>query len=415
MPSLQPVRGTHDLLPEDMRRYRRVVETARAVAERYGYLEMATPIFEFSEVFKRTLGDTSDIVTKEMYSFTDRGGEQLTLRPEGTASVVRALISEGLAQHLPLKYFYSGPMFRYERPQKGRLRQFHQTGVELLGVAQPQGDVEIIAVGAAILRELGALDRTVLEINTLGDSESRSAYRRVLVDYLKGHLSRLSKESVDRLERNPLRILDSKDEGDQALVADAPVYTDYLNAASRSFFDAVKQGLDAIGIPYQINPRLVRGLDYYCHTCFEFTAAELGAQKTVLAGGRYDGLVETMGGPPTPGVGWASGIERVGMMLREPPPETRPVALIPVGDAAAIPALKLTEELRRAGLAVDLGFSGNVKKRMARADKIGAVAAVILGDDELAKGVATLRDLQSGTQEQVPLAKLQDRLAALGR
>jgi len=415
VPSLQPVRGTHDLLPEDMRRYRRVVETARAVAERYGYLEMATPIFEFSEVFKRTLGDTSDIVTKEMYSFTDRGGEQLTLRPEGTASVVRALISEGLAQHLPLKYFYSGPMFRYERPQKGRLRQFHQTGVELLGVAQPQGDVEIIAVGAAILRELGALDRTVLEINTLGDSESRSAYRRVLVDYLKGHLSRLSKESVDRLERNPLRILDSKDEGDQALVADAPVYTDYLNAASRSFFDAVKQGLDAIGIPYQINPRLVRGLDYYCHTCFEFTAAELGAQKTVLAGGRYDGLVETMGGPPTPGVGWASGIERVGMMLREPPPETRPVALIPVGDAAAIPALKLTEELRRAGLAVDLGFSGNVKKRMARADKIGAVAAVILGDDELAKGVATLRDLQSGTQEQVPLAKLQDRLAALGR
>ena len=415
MPSLQPVRGTHDLLPDEMRRHRRVTETARAVAERYGYLEMATPIFEFSEVFKRTLGDTSDIVTKEMYSFTDRGGEQLTLRPEGTASVARALISEGLSHHLPLKYFYSGPMFRYERPQKGRMRQFHQTGVELLGVSQPQGDVEVIAVGAAILRELGVLDRTLLELNTLGDGESRSAYRKILVGYLQAHKVRLSKESIDRLERNPLRILDSKDESDQAIVANAPVYTDHLNAASRAFIDAVRQGLDATGIAYHINPRLVRGLDYYCHTCFEFTAAELGAQKTVMAGGRYDGLVEVMGGPPTPGVGWASGIERVAMMLREPPPGPRQIAVIPVGEAASTPALKLTEELRRAGYAVDLGFSGNIRKRMARADKIKAVAAVIIGDDELAKGAATLRDLQSGTQEQVPLAQLPDRLAAFRR
>jgi len=413
--SLQPVRGTHDLLPDEMRRHRRVTETARTVAERYGYLEMATPIFEFSEVFKRTLGDTSDIVTKEMYSFADRGGEQLTLRPEGTAGVARALISGGLTQHLPLKYFYQGPMFRYERPQKGRMRQFHQTGVELLGVPQPLADVDVIVVGAAILRELGVLGRTELELNTLGDGESRQAYRRVLVDYLKKHEPRLSKDSVERLERNPLRILDSKDEGDQKVIADAPVYSDYLNEASRSFFDAVKQGLDATGIAYRINPRLVRGLDYYCHTCFEFTAQELGAQKTVMAGGRYDGLVETMGGPPTPGVGWASGIERVGMMLDSGVKAMRPVAVIPIGDAAATSALKITEELRRAGIAVDLGFSGNVKKRMARADKIGAIAAVILGDDELAKGVATVRDLQSGAQEQVPLARLQDRLAALGR
>jgi histidyl-tRNA synthetase len=413
--SLQPVRGTHDILPDEMRRHRRVVETARAVAERYGYLEMATPIFEFSDVFQRTLGDTSDIVTKEMYSFADRGGEQLTLRPEGTAGVARALISGGLMQHLPLKYFYQGPMFRYERPQKGRMRQFHQTGVELLGVAQPQADVDVIAVGAAILRELGALDRTVLELNTLGDSESRQSYRRVLVDYLKAHQSRLSKDSVDRLERNPLRVLDSKDEGDQKVVAGAPVYSDYLNAASRAFFDAVKHGLGSLGIAYDINARLVRGLDYYCHTCFEFTAAELGAQKTVMAGGRYDGLVETMGGPSTPGVGWASGIERVAMMLDDGVAAPRPVAVIPIGDAAAVPALKLTEDLRRSGLAVDIGFSGNVKKRMARADKIGAVAAVILGDDELAKGVATVRDLRSGAQEQVPLTSLQDRLAALGR
>jgi histidyl-tRNA synthetase len=413
--SLQPVRGTHDILPDEMRRHRRVVDTARAVAERYGYLEMATPIFEFSEVFKRTLGDTSDIVTKEMYSFTDRGGEQLTLRPEATASVARALISEGLSQHLPLKYFYAGPMFRYERPQKGRMRQFHQTGVELLGVPQPQGDVEVIAVGAAILRDLGLLDRTQLELNTLGDADSRRAYRAALVRFLQAHESRLSKDSLDRLERNPLRVLDSKDEGDQSVVAEAPLYTDYLNAQSRAFFDSVKQGLDALGIGYQSNPRLVRGLDYYSHTCFEFTAAELGAQKTVMAGGRYDGLVETMGGPPTPGVGWASGIERVAMMLDEGVAAARPIAVVPVGDAAQISASKLTEDLRRAGFTVDLGFSGNVGKRMKRADKLNAVAAVLLGEDELAKGVATLRDLASGAQEQVALGKLQDRLAAYRR
>jgi histidyl-tRNA synthetase len=398
-----------------MRRHRRVVDTARLVAERYGYLEMATPIFEFSEVFQRTLGDTSDIVTKEMYSFADRGGEQLTLRPEGTAGVARALVSGGMTQQLPQKFFYQGPMFRYERPQKGRMRQFHQTGVELLGVSQPQGDVEVIAVGAAILRELGVLDRKVLELNTLGDGESRQAYRAVLVDYLAAHKARLSKDSVERLERNPLRILDSKDAGDQAVIADAPIYSQHLNAASRAFIDAVRHGLDAIGIAYRINPRLVRGLDYYCHTCFEFTAAELGAQKTVMAGGRYDGLVETMGGPPTPGVGWASGIERVAMMLERGADEMQPIAVIPIGDAAATPALKLTEELRRAGFAVDLGFGGNVRKRMARADKIKAVAAVILGDDELAKGEATVRDLQSGAQDRVPLARLSDRLAAFRR
>jgi histidyl-tRNA synthetase len=398
-----------------MRRHRRVVETARAVAERYGYLEMATPIFEFSEVFKRTLGDTSDVVTKEMYSFTDRGGETITLRPEGTASVVRALLSGGLGQHLPLKYFYSGPMFRYERPQKGRLRQFHQTGVELLGIAQAEGDVEIIAVGAAILRELGVLDRIELELNTLGDGESRQDYRSVLVDYLKGHLDRLSKESHERLERNPLRILDSKDPGDQSVVAQAPVYSDYLNEASRNFFETVRRGLDSLGIAYRINPRLVRGLDYYCHTCFEFVAAELGAQKTVMAGGRYDGLVETMGGPPTPGVGWASGIERVAMMIDQGVPRPRSIAIVPIGEAAAAVALRLTEELRRAGFATDLGFGGNAGKRMKRADKIGAVAAVLLGDDELANGMATVRDLATGTQDQVPLSKLQDRLAQFRR
>ena len=415
MSSLQPVRGTHDILPEEMRKHRRVIDTARAVAERYGYLEAQTPIFEFSEVFKRTLGDTSDIVTKEMYSFTDRGGEQLTLRPEGTASFARALISEGLSQDLPLKYFYHGPMFRYERPQKGRMRQFHQTGVELLGVAHPQGDVEILAVGAAILRQLGVLDRTVLELNTLGDNESRQGYRKVLVDYLGSHKSSLSQESLDRLERNPLRVLDSKDPGDQKLVANAPLYSDHLNEASRAFFDAVKSGLDALGISYSLNPRLVRGLDYYCHTCFEFTAQELGAQKTVMAGGRYDGLVEMMGGPSTPGVGWASGIERVAMMLAEGNEAPHPIAVIPIGEGAANLAARITESLRSEGYAVDLGFSGNLAKRMKRANKLNARAAILLGDDEIAKGVATVRDMTTGAQEQVSLEQLASRLAAFGR
>ncbi len=315
MSALQPVRGTHDLLPEEMRRHRRVIETARAAAERYGYLEMATPIFEFSEVFKRTLGDTSDIVTKEMYSFTDKGGEQLTLRPEATAGIARAFISGGLSQHLPLKCFCSGPMFRYERPQKGRQRQFHQIDIELLGVPGPAGDIEVIACGAAVLRDLGILDRTVLELNTLGDGESRAAYREALVGYFSAHRDRLSADSRDRLARNPLRILDSKDPGDRRLVADAPDFGEYLNQKSRDFFSAVTEGLERLGIAYRLSPRLVRGLDYYCHTAFEFTTTHIGAQGTVLGGGRYDGLIELMGGPPTPGVGWAAGIERMAMML----------------------------------------------------------------------------------------------------
>jgi histidyl-tRNA synthetase len=410
MSELQPVRGTHDFLPDEMRRYRRVAETARLAAECFGYQEMATPIFEFSEVFKRTLGDTSDIVTKEMYTFTDRGGETITLRPEGTASVARALISGGLAQHLPLKYFYSGPMFRYERPQKGRMRQFHQTGIELLGIKEPLGDVEVIATGAEFLRRIGAWDRSQLEINTLGDTESRQNYRKVLVDYLSGHREQLSEDSVNRLERNPLRILDSKDKGDQAIVADAPVYSDYLNEASRDFFAKVKTGLDALGIKYVVNPRLVRGLDYYSHTCFEVTCEELGAQKTILAGGRYDGLIPMMGGPETPGVGWASGIERCAMLLQETPPARAPIALVPLGERAEAAALKLAGALRRLDFAVDLGFGGSMKARMKRANKIEAKVAVILGDNELDQNIATLKDLASGEQSAIGLDRIADAL-----
>lgn len=411
MSSLQPVRGTHDLLPDDSRRHRRVEETAFDVVRRYGFGEVVTPIFEFTEVFSRTLGDTSDVVTKEMYSFTDRGGESITLRPEGTAGVARAFISGGLAQSLPLKLFYRGPMFRYERPQKGRQRQFHQVGVELLGVEGPQADIEVIAMGLQVLEELGLKGQVQLELNSLGDVESRAAYRDALVAYLSGHKDKLSKDSLDRLERNPLRVLDSKDEGDKAVVADAPLLVDYLNETSRSFFETVKAGLTSVGVPFVHNPKLVRGLDYYSHTAFEFTTTALGSQGTVLAGGRYDGLIGQMGGPATPGIGWAAGVERLAMLLGEVPDSQRPLAVIPMGEAGAAQALVLTQQLRRAGFAVELGYSGNMKKRMIRANKANARAALILGEDELARGAVALRDLDSGEQREVPLAGIEEQLA----
>ena len=411
MPKLQPVRGTHDLLPDQARAFRRVADGARLVAERYGYHEMATPIFEFSEVFKRTLGDTSDIVTKEMYTFTDRSGAELTLRPEGTAGVARAVISGGLAQHSPLKYFYAGPMFRYERPQKGRLRQFHQIGAELLGVAEPLGDVEVIALGAAILEALGVAGKVTLELNTLGNGESRAAYREVLVDYFDSRRDRLSEDSIERLARNPLRILDSKNAGDRDAIAEAPALGDSLDAESADFFASVRAGLDRLGIAYSINPRLVRGLDYYCHTAFEFTTDALGAQGAVIAGGRYDGLIGQMGGAEIPGIGWAGGIERLSMLAGAPEPPPRPIALIPVGPNAEAETLVLADRLRRAGLAIELGYRGNLRRRLSRADRLNARAAVILGEDELARDTATVRDFDSGTQEEIPLAALADRLA----
>src|SRR5689334_22053081 len=385
MPALQPARGTQDLLPEIARRHRRVSEVARAAASLYGFAEIATPIFEFTEVFARPIGEHTDIVAKEMYTFTDRGGEEVTLRPENTAGVVRAVISNGLVQSVPLKFFYSGPMFRYERPQKGRFRQFHQIGVELIGVGQPQADIEVIASGRRILDALGIGDRIVLELNTLGDLESRSAYRQALVSYFSARVSELSEDSRRRLERNPLRILDSKEEADQRVARDAPAFADFLNAESRHFFDRVRSGLDVLGINYRLNPRLVRGLDYYTHTAFEFVTTELGAQGTVLGGGRYDGLVEMMGGPEMAGIGWAAGIERLAMLIPEPPAPKRPIALVPVGQAGEAAALNLAEDLRNQGFAVDLGYSGNLARRLRRADRIGALAAILLGEDELAR------------------------------
>ncbi len=408
MAKLRAVRGTQDLLPDAWARHRHVEETARRVTALFNYRSVATPVFEFTEVFARTLGETSDVVTKEMYTFADKGGDSLTLRPENTAGVARAFISGNLQQQLPLKYFYSGPMFRHERPQKGRLRQFHQIGIEVLGVAGPAADIEVIQAGAHVLDALGVRDLTRLELNTLGDQDSRTAYREALVAYYTRRESELSEEGRSRLQRNPLRLLDSKDERDTAVSADAPRYDDYLNGLSTEFFAEVCEGLDALGIVYVRNPRLVRGLDYYGHTAFEFTTDALGAQGAVIAGGRYDGLVATMGGPPTPGIGWAGGIERLAMLTTDYPEASPVVSLVPVGPAAEKQALPLADSLRRAGIAVDLGLSGNLKRRMQQANRIGARAAVLLGEDELAKAVATVRDMESGEQREVPI----DRLAA---
>ncbi len=412
MSALRPVRGTHDIVGDDARRHRRVIETGRAVAARYGYAEIATPVFELTQVFARTLGETSDIVTKEMYSFEDRGGERITLRPEFTAGVARALISGALGQSLPIRLFMAGPVFRYERPQKGRLRQFHQIDIEVLGAPEPEADVEVITVGRRILEALGLDAKVTLELNTLGDPESRRAYRERLVDYLAGFRAQLSEDSRTRLERNPLRILDSKDPGDREILQDAPVLTDCLNEASRAFFAKVRAGLDALGIAYQVNPRLVRGLDYYTHTAFEFTTTALGAQGAVLAGGRYDGLVATMGGPDTPGIGWAAGIERLAMLLDATPAVPRPVAVVPIGEPAELEALRLAEELRAAGLIVELDFRGKVGQRLKRATQRQARFALLLGEDEIARGSIVLRDLDRGEQAEVARAGLAARLLA---
>ena len=410
MADLQPVRGTHDILADDFRLHRHICDLAAALAARHGFQEMTPPIFEFTEVFSRTLGETSDVVTKEMYTFDDRGGDSITLRPEFTAGIARAFMSNGLAQEAPLKFFARGPVFRHERPQKGRLRQFHQIDVEILGVPGAQADIEVIALAAHILDDLGVAKDVRLELNTLGDPESRQAYRGVLLDYLAKYRNDLSEDSRTRMDKNPLRIFDSKDTGDQEIMSSAPLLQDHLNDASRKFFDDVLAGLDALGVAYDVQPRLVRGLDYYSHTAFEFVTGTLGAQGTVLAGGRYDGLMEQMGGRATPGIGWAAGVERLAMMLGAAPAGERPIVVIPLGDDALAPAMKAALDLRRSGHTVDMGYSGNLKKRLARADKANAKAVLILGSDELARGAATLRNMETGTQAEVSLSDIAETL-----
>lgn len=406
MAKLQNVRGTYDLYGAAKRKVKKVITTASEVVEKYGFDEIETPIFEFTEVFSRNLGDTSDIVTKEMYCFQDRGGESLTLRPEGTAGVVRSFISEGMQQNLPVKLYYQGPMFRYERPQKGRQRQFTQFGVEMLGVASPQADIEVIAMAYEFLEKLGLAGAVTVEINSLGDAASRDAYREKLVNYLNQHYDELSEDSKNRLTKNPLRILDSKEECDKAVVAGAPLYADSLNEESAAFFNAVLKGLDLLNIKYRVNNRLVRGLDYYSHTVFELTTDKLGAQGTVLAGGRYDGLVAQMGGGEVAGIGWACGVERLSMLLEEDVEPARPIAVIPVGEDMAETALKIAYDLRKAGHRVEHSYSGNIKKRMIKANKANACKAVIIGSDEFAGGNVTVKNLDSGEQKLVAINNL---------
>lgn len=401
--SLQPVRGTHDLIGEDRRRFNHVVETARRIVSLYGFDEWATPVFEDTRVFSRSLGDTSDVVSKEMYTFEDRGGESLTLRPEGTAAICRALVTNGLTQSLPQKVFYAGPMFRYERPQKGRYRQFHQIGAELLGAAEPLADAEVIAMGRDVLQGLGIAHDVVLELNTLGDMASRDAWRTALIAYFSDHRAELSPDSQTRLDRNPLRILDSKAAQDRALLADAPMIADFLTPDALAFWDDLRRTLDVMGVRFRENPRIVRGLDYYGHTAFEFVTERLGAQGTVLAGGRYDGLVAEMGGPKTPAIGWAGGIERLSMLLEDIPADPRPVAIIPMGADAQAAAITVLQAVRGAGVRAETSYRGNMKRRMERANRMNATHAIVIGSEEIARGVVQVKDLDSGQQTEVPM------------
>jgi histidyl-tRNA synthetase len=406
----RPVRGTQDMLGEQALRFGHVVDMFDRVRRLYGFGRVEVPVFEATAVFARSLGETTDVVSKEMYTFEDRGGDSLTLRPEFTAGLARAFLTEGWQQHIPLKIATHGPLFRYERPQKGRFRQFHQLDAEVIGAAEPLADVELLCFADQLLKELGVADGVTLTLNTLGDAETRDAWRAALIAHFSAHRGDLSQESIDRLDKNPLRILDSKDPRDRPIADAAPEIDAYLSSEAGHFFEAVTSGLDAANVAWTRNARLVRGLDYYRHTAFEFVTDRLGAQGTVLGGGRYDGLIEALGGPATPAVGWAAGIERLAMLIDAPEPDRITAMIIPMGAATEQAATNLLATLRRAGIAADMGYKGNMKKRMQKADQAGARFAIILGEDELARGEVGLKDLASQTQSRVPQDRLIDVL-----
>jgi histidyl-tRNA synthetase len=412
----RPVRGTQDMLGGTteafQERFAHVVATFDRVRKLYGFQRVEVPVFEQTAVFARSLGESTDVVSKEMYTFEDRGGDSITLRPEFTAGISRAYITEGWQQYAPLKVATHGPLFRYERPQKGRFRQFHQLDAEILGAGEPAADVELLVLGDQLLRELN-IDGVTLTLNTLGDAESREAWRAALIAHFTAHRDQLSEESVDRLAKNPLRILDSKDPHDRPIADSAPDIDAYLTDEARSFFEKVTSGLDAAGVAWERNARLVRGLDYYRHTAFEFVTDRLGAQGTVLGGGRYDGLIENLGGPSTPAVGWAAGIERLAMLVDMPEIAKPSVVLIPMGEVAEARATGIIADLRRAGIVCDMGYRGNMKKRMQRANASGAGWAIILGEDELARGEASVRNLGTGDQQAVALDALIGTVTAL--
>ncbi|WP_082467083.1 histidine--tRNA ligase [Sphingomonas sp. Leaf25] len=365
----RPVRGTQDIFGDFERRFTHVAQTFERVRRLYCFARVEVPVFESTAVFARSLGETTDVVSKEMYSFEDRGGDSLTLRPEFTAGIARAYLTEGWQQYAPLKLATHGPVFRYERPQKGRYRQFHQIDAEVIGAAEPMADVELLAMADQLLKELGIADGVTLQLNTLGDAETRDAWRTALVEHFEGHRADLSEDSLKRLDKNPMRILDSKDPRDRPIADSAPGIDSFLTAEAADFFAAVTGGLDAAGVQWTRNDRLVRGLDYYRHTAFEFVTDRLGAQGTVLAGGRYDGLIESLGGPATPGVGWAAGIERLAMLLEEPADNRITLAVIADNPDFASEAIRITGVLRRGGVAIDAAFKGNAKRQVEVAKK----------------------------------------------
>ncbi|WP_229721997.1 histidine--tRNA ligase [Marinobacterium nitratireducens] len=410
----------NDILPEQTPVWQYFEQQVQAVLSSYGYSEIRTPIVEQTDLFKRSIGEVTDIVEKEMYTFEDRNGDSLTLRPEGTASCVRAAEEHGLLYNQVQRLWYRGQMFRHERPQKGRYRQFHQIGVEAFGMQGPDIDAEVILLTARLWRQLGLLDSVTLQLNTLGSSEARARFKHDLVVYLSERKEQLDEDSLRRLDSNPLRILDSKDAATQALLDDAPHFHDYLDDESREHFETLKALLDKAGVAYEVNPRLVRGLDYYCKTVFEWVTLELGSQGTVCAGGRYDGLVEQLGGKSTPAVGFAMGIERLVLLLETlgaipaSVHRTVDVYIASMGDAAAAEALLLAEELR-----ADNAFrvqlhcgGGSFKSQMKKADRSGAAVALILGDNEVARGEVTLKPLRiDAEQQQLPRDRLAESLA----
>jgi len=399
---LQSIRGVHDGLPGDVAKWQKVEAIARRIFSRYTFNEVRLPVIESTELFVRSIGEATDIVSKEMYSFEDQGGDHICLRPEGTAGTVRAYLQAGLTRAGVQRWFYMGPMFRRERPQKGRLRQFQQIGVEMFGVSGPSEDVEMLAMARDFLVELG-LEKVRMEINSLGCQVCRPSYRELLVSYLQERASNLCETCNERIAKNPMRVLDCKVESCQAQLTDAPEMVSHLCGDCDSHFAGVKAGLDALQVPYQVNPRIVRGLDYYNRTAFELITDQLGAQGTVIAGGRYDGLVEELGGPATAAIGFAMGLERLAMLMPELEPTRPDVAVVALGDAVQGHSMKLASSLRSYDLAVVHCGGGSAKRQFKLADRESAAYVLVVGEDEMAKGVVTLKQMSTGQQQALTL------------
>ncbi len=406
---IQPVRGTKDLFPEDYYFFNKIVKMAQSVARCYGYLSIQTPIIEHTEVFQRSLGETSDVVSKEMYSFNTMGGESITLRPEFTAGIMRAVISGGHTQTMPQRLFCAGPLFRYDRPQAGRQRQFHQINFENIGEATPEADAEMIKIASDILEGLGLREYTKLQLNSLGCNESRALYHMKLKEYLMKYESELSGDSQKRLHKNPMRILDSKNENDQKILENAPVISDYYTAESKNRFDQLLEMLEIFGIKYVIDKKLVRGLDYYCHTAFEFTTDKLGAQATVIGGGRYDGLAKIISKYDLPAIGFAGGIERLAILYAHINPQDKAtpdkinkhIAVIPAEDLAVKESYKIASHLRSNNLPSIIYNNGKMGKKIEKAVNSGAIAAIFIGESEIKTGLYKLKNLESGMQEEI--------------